>query len=128
MPFLSVHRNLFILAVLFIAFFQNCGQPGNISLKSADLNSATALTVAGTPASDFTCQSVVLLQPSPNLDIPARSANGICYAVKLFDAIANSASNLTGQLEYDVVSRDQIQKFLRQEILSSWGAAFLILS
>lgn len=110
MVFLWVHRNLFILAVLFIAFFQNCGQPGLISLKNADVNSTEAFIPAGTPAGDFTCQSVVLLAPSPNLNIPARSPNGICYAVKLFDAIASSASHLTAQLDYDVVSRDHDSK------------------
>ena len=106
MPFNSVHRNLLILAVLFVAFFQNCGQPGDLALKSAGQIADTSLIPAGTPAGDFTCQTVVLLQSSPNLVIPARSGNGTCYAVKLFDAIAHSKSNLTSQLEYDVVSRN----------------------
>ena len=109
LPFLSVHRKLFGLAVLFLVFFQNCGQPGAISSNSID-SSSLANLVHGAAAGEFTCQTVVLLPASATINIPARSANGTCYAVKLFDAIAQSASSLTTQIDYEVVSRDHDSK------------------
>ncbi len=118
MPNFSAQRKLLIISLFLVTFFQNCGQPGDISVSSPNLDNLSELQnpigpsgtssdlPRGEPAGDFTCQSVVLLPSSSNLSIPARSGNGICYAVKLFDAIEQSPSNLSLNFDQEVISRD----------------------
>lgn len=55
---------------------------------------------------DFKCLSVVKISYKKSLSIPARTGNGVCYAMKIFDSIDNGASNLTTVFDNDVVSRN----------------------
>lgn len=55
---------------------------------------------------DFKCTSVVNLPSYSNtVNIPARTNDGICYAMKIFDAIAKSDSALSVNKDLDIVSR-----------------------
>ena len=57
---------------------------------------------------DFKCTSVVNLPPYSNsntVNVPARTGDGICYAMKIFDAIARSDSGVTLNKDLDIVSR-----------------------
>lgn len=54
---------------------------------------------------DFKCLSVVTLPYTKTLSIPARTSHGVCYAMKIFDAIENGSSSLTTNIDKDVVSR-----------------------
>lgn len=55
---------------------------------------------------DFNCKSVVNLAAVGGiLNVPSRNEEGICYAVKVFDRIANSRSSLTPTRDTDVISR-----------------------
>jgi hypothetical protein len=55
---------------------------------------------------DFACKTVVTLL-RPQLDnVPKRTSEGICYALKIFDRIPNSLSTLTTTLDTTVISRD----------------------
>jgi len=57
---------------------------------------------------DFDCQIVQTLSvvPGQTLEVPARSEQGVCFRVKLMNAIANSSSTLTQELDDEVVSRN----------------------
>lgn len=55
---------------------------------------------------DFKCTSVVNLPSYSNtVNVPARTGDGICYAMKIFDAIAKSDAALTVNKDLDIVSR-----------------------
>lgn len=54
---------------------------------------------------DFKCLSVVTLAYTKTLSIPARTSQGVCYAMKIFDAIENGNSNLTTTIDKEVISR-----------------------
>jgi hypothetical protein len=58
---------------------------------------------------DFTCKSYVALDPISSsaglkFEVPARTSAGICYTVKLMDAIANSKSDLNKTHDMEIVS------------------------
>lgn len=58
---------------------------------------------------DFTCQSYVALAPTSSgsglqFEVPARSAAGVCYTVKLMDAISKSKSDLNQTHDSEVIS------------------------
>ncbi len=55
---------------------------------------------------DFSCKSVTVLSRVESVTIPPRSANGVCYAVKLFDAIAVSDSSLSAGRDVEVLARN----------------------
>ncbi len=55
---------------------------------------------------DFKCLSVTKLDYTKTLSIPARTSNGVCYAMKIFNKIENGASSLTATVDKEVVSRD----------------------
>jgi hypothetical protein len=57
---------------------------------------------------EFRCSQYMALQPTPNgtYDVPARTTAGICYSVKLMDAIANGSSSLTKATDQEIISRD----------------------
>jgi hypothetical protein len=122
-------KSYFVLGVTCVVVLianQNCGQPGDLNLN-AQQGSASTLgctlncptpTPAPTPAptptptptpppiSDFQCKSFVTLALGNSMQIPARDGSGTCYAVKLLNAIANSASSLTAVTDSEVVSRN----------------------
>lgn len=54
---------------------------------------------------DFKCLSIVTIPYTKTLSIPARTVNGVCYAMKIFNAIENGDSSLTTAIDKDVVSR-----------------------
>ncbi len=60
----------------------------------------------GNKCVDFKCLSVVSLPYSKKFSIPARTSAGICYSMKLFNSIPNSKSNLTQEIDNEVISRD----------------------
>jgi hypothetical protein len=56
---------------------------------------------------DFSCQSYVALTSTAGglkYEVPARSAAGVCYTVKLMDAIAVSKSNLNPSRDSEVIA------------------------
>jgi hypothetical protein len=56
---------------------------------------------------EFSCKSIMALAPVNGLlTVPARTGAGICYSVKLMDAIANSSSKLTSTRDMTVLSRN----------------------
>ncbi len=55
---------------------------------------------------DFQCTSVLTLSSADLMSVPARTASGQCYAIKIMNAIANSSSTLTQTLDMEVISRD----------------------
>lgn len=56
---------------------------------------------------DFKCLSVIELPYSKTLKIPSREqSNGMCYVVKIFNAIEKGTSSLSKQVDLDVISRD----------------------
>ncbi len=69
----------------------------------------------GNKCVDFKCLSIVNLPYSKKFTIPARTAAGICYSMKLFNSIPNGPSNLTQEIDSEVISRDHGQPgmFLR---------------
>jgi len=60
----------------------------------------------GNKCVDFKCLKIVELPYSKKFSVPKRTTEGICYAMKLFDPIANSNSNLTKEFDTTVISRD----------------------
>ena len=70
-----------------------------------DVNCGNKIKVGG-HCEDFSCKTLVALQPLPNgtLQVPARTVDGLCYAVHMADAIANSPSNLTTTIDTQVIS------------------------
>ncbi|MCK6598143.1 MAG: Ig-like domain-containing protein [Bdellovibrionaceae bacterium] len=71
---------------------------------SAEVSCGNKLKSGGKCA-DFQCNSIINLSVANTIKIPARTASGVCYALKIFDAIANSNSNLTKIEDKDIVSR-----------------------
>jgi hypothetical protein len=62
---------------------------------------------SGHKCMEFSCKSVKTLTLSNGkLDIPARTADGICYSIKLMDKIANSSSSLTKTTDANLISRN----------------------
>jgi len=55
---------------------------------------------------DFKCISVVELSEAQLLDVPARTANGACYAYKIMSSIARSAASLTPDKDDEIISRN----------------------
>lgn len=55
---------------------------------------------------DFKCLKVQALSLNELTNVPARTSEGICYAVKLMSAIANSNSGLSQSTDSEVVSRN----------------------
>lgn len=55
---------------------------------------------------DFKCLKVTELTMNELRNVPARTSEGVCYAVKLMSGIANSDSNLSANTDSEVVSRD----------------------
>ena len=53
---------------------------------------------------DFTCKSVVAITDAQLASVPARSADGICYSLKIAGAIANGKSSLTPNRDADLMS------------------------
>ena len=61
----------------------------------------------GGQCQDFACKSLVTLTSASDLmTIPARTADGICYAYKMASAIPVGASNLTTTIDTQVISRN----------------------
>ncbi len=60
----------------------------------------------GNRCTDFKCLKMVELPYSKKFTVPKRTTEGLCYAMKLFDPIANSGSSLNKELDSTVVSRD----------------------
>ena len=105
-----------------VVSMQNCGQPGSLVLNQSnsgnsdnsstepapDSNAVTPTTdVVQQPAiASFDCKKFVALSAADELEIPERDDSGTCYTLKIFDAIAESNSNLTALLDDDVISRD----------------------
>jgi hypothetical protein len=58
------------------------------------------------PIAEFQCKQIVRLALSNTLQIPARDNSGTCYSVKLLDAVANSSSALSPDLDAEVTSRN----------------------
>ncbi len=56
---------------------------------------------------DFECKSVQILAATDGKYIvPARTAAGVCYSIKLVNSIASSSSTLTSTVDNEVVSRN----------------------
>jgi hypothetical protein len=55
---------------------------------------------------DFACQSVVALTASQLTNIPARTADGICYSYKIISSISSGSSSLTTVHDAEVLSRN----------------------
>jgi hypothetical protein len=54
---------------------------------------------------EFECKEVVPLTLGADFVVPARTPNGICYSIKLLNAIANSSSSLTTVRDPEVLTR-----------------------
>lgn len=79
-------------------------QPMKVSVK-AEVNCGNKIKENG-KCVDFRCLSVVKIDYSKTLSIPARTTDGVCYAMKIFDRIAYSDANLTTSFDNDVVSNN----------------------
>lgn len=55
---------------------------------------------------DFKCLKVMTLSLNDLTNVPARTSEGICYAVKLMSGIANSSSSLSQNSDSEVISRN----------------------
>jgi hypothetical protein len=56
---------------------------------------------------EFSCKTVTKLEPVNGLiTVPERTADGICYSVKLMDAVTSGASSLTKSMDPTVISRN----------------------
>ncbi|MBL7543161.1 MAG: hypothetical protein JNL11_05060 [Bdellovibrionaceae bacterium] len=68
---------------------------------------------------DFKCNTVIKIAADPTsgiLNIPARKqSEGVCYAMKLFDAIPNGPSNITKLVDKSVLSRDHENSILNRD-------------
>jgi hypothetical protein len=61
----------------------------------------------GGQCKDFSCQTVTTINSAEELmNIPARTADGICYAYRIMNSIANSPSYLTPTIDSSVISRN----------------------
>jgi hypothetical protein len=102
-----------IISLLFIALtaFQNCS-PVDFGVAAVSSSSIQDPVCGDTDSCQtvqpFSCKTIQAVLPAANgvLEIPARSEAGLCFSVKLMDAIANSASNLTPNIDTDLISRD----------------------
>lgn len=79
-------------------------QPIKVSVR-ADVNCGNKIKEGG-KCVDFKCLSITTLTYRKNLSIPARTADGVCYAMKIFDPVENGRSSLTTVFDDDVVSRN----------------------
>ncbi len=116
--FLNNKRILFffISSSFSIFLFQNCQQSGEIALlpslsseqSSNDVPDATCGNKINSNGvcKDFACEHVIEINAASLNDIPARNADGNCYAMKLGSAISKSSSNLTSARDNDVISRN----------------------
>lgn len=106
----------FISSSLSIFLFQNCQQSGEIALlpalsseqSSNDVPDATCGNRINSNGvcKDFVCEHVIEINAQSLNDIPARNADGNCYAMKLGSAISKSPSNLTSARDNEVISRN----------------------
>lgn len=55
---------------------------------------------------DFKCTNVISLPYSNTITVPARTIDGVCYAMKIFDAIPVSNSGLSPTTDSEVISRN----------------------
>lgn len=70
-------------------------------------NSATEAYSFLISENEFACKQMVALSlVNGVLEVPARTADGICYFYKIADAISSSASNLTVTMDSEVDSRN----------------------
>ena len=58
------------------------------------------------PIADFKCKTIIPIKVADPLDVPARANDGVCYSLKILDAIANSKSSLSPTMDQSVISRD----------------------
>lgn len=93
----------------------SCSITAQSMMDNATLNAAAKFSVdcghkvkAQGQCQEFACLQVRTLgwNGQGTLEIPARTSEGICYAVQLLNPIANSKSNLTPEKDLDVYSRN----------------------
>ncbi len=58
------------------------------------------------PIAEFKCKTIVPITLADPLDVPARANDGVCYSLKILNAIANSKSSLSPTMDQSVISRD----------------------
>ncbi len=87
-----------------ITGFDKLDQPMKVSVL-AEVNCGNKIKENG-KCVDFKCLSIQKLTYTKTLSIPARTGNGICYAMKIFSGIENGESDLTTTFDNDVVSRN----------------------
>jgi hypothetical protein len=111
----QIIRQFFLIGLLLscLALWTNCSQVnfGADSASELDMNSALQGQVAPQDIPEFKCSSITVVTiggggGSDILDIPARSADGACFAFKLMDAIASSSSGNTTVSDNEVISRN----------------------
>ncbi len=109
---LTVHRDL----VCYVTAKNSENQRLDVQID-VPVNCGQRLKVNG-ECRDFACQTVQLLAQSkegdvetastliPAYQVPARTKDGVCYAVKLANKIANGPSSLTTERDPSIISRN----------------------
>ena len=82
------------------------GQQTVVSVD-VDVECGNKIKVGG-KCENFECKKFLPIAPNSNgrIDAPARTAEGICYSMKIADAIGVSNSALTGVTDMEVISRN----------------------
>jgi hypothetical protein len=98
---LTVYKDMYCDALAVNSF--NVQMPSHVDIP---VDCGNKLKVGG-KCVDFTCKTVKpLVWSNGKLEVPARTEEGVCYAVKLLNAVAGSESKLTKVNDGDLVSRN----------------------
>lgn len=58
------------------------------------------------PIKNFQCKTIIPIKSADPLDVPARANDGVCYSLKILDAVANGPSSGTTTIDESIVSRN----------------------
>ncbi len=114
-----VFASLVIASVVVLVAGQNCQPSYKMNNNIIDNPTVASTTVLDSgckagidcerdlpPIADFHCKTIVAIRSADPLEVPARANDGVCYSLKILDAVANGPSSSTTIVDETIISRN----------------------